>query len=57
MFDGRIVTEVTPLAGFYRAEEYHQDYAAKHPDQPYIRAVALPKVAKLRKYFARALRA
>ena len=50
VFDRPIVTEIVPLDRFYRAEDYHQDYAAKHPDQPYIRMVAAPKVAKLRKY-------
>jgi peptide-methionine (S)-S-oxide reductase len=52
VFDRPIVTTVSRLARFYPAEDYHQDYAAKHPDQPYIRAVAAPKVAKLRKYFS-----
>ena len=52
VFDRPIVTKVSRLDRFYPAEDYHQDYAAKHPDQPYIRAVAAPKVAKLRKYFS-----
>lgn len=51
VFDRPIVTEVVPLDRFYRAEDYHQDYAAKHPDQPYIRMVAAPKVEKLRRYY------
>lgn len=52
VFDAPIVTELTPLERFHRAEDYHQDYAAKHPDQPYIQFVAAPKVAKLKKHFA-----
>ena len=52
VFDRPIVTKVSRLDRFYPAEDYHQDYAAKHPDQPYIQAVAAPKVAKLRKYFS-----
>lgn len=52
VFGAPIATALVPLAAFYPAEAYHQDYAAKHPDQPYIRAVAAPKVAKLRRYFA-----
>jgi peptide-methionine (S)-S-oxide reductase len=52
VFDRPIVTQVSRLDRFYPAEDYHQDYAAKHPEQPYIRAVAAPKVAKLRKYFS-----
>ncbi len=51
VFDAPIVTELVPLVRFYRAEDYHQDYAARHPDQPYIRMVAAPKVAKLRRYW------
>src|SRR5437899_5313381 len=35
-FRQKIVTQVTPLKGFYPAEAYHQDYAARHPDDPYI---------------------
>lgn len=52
VFDHPIVTEVTKIDRFYAAEDYHQDYAAKHPDQPYIRYVALPEVAKLKKHYA-----
>jgi len=51
-YDAPIVTEVSPLAAFYRAESYHQDYAARHPMQPYVMAVSAPKVAKLRRHFA-----
>lgn len=43
-----VVTEVTPLEAFYPAEDYHHDYAARNPDQPYIRAVSAPKVQKLK---------
>ncbi len=57
VFDDPIVTELTPLERFYRAEDYHQDYAATHASEPYIQLVALPKVAKLRKYFADRLKA
>lgn len=51
VLDRPIVTEVVPLDHFYPAEDYHQDYAAKHPDQPYIQYVAAPKVEKLRHYY------
>ncbi len=50
-FPSRIVTEVTPASTFYPAEDYHQDYFAKNPFQPYCQAVAAPKVAKVRKVF------
>jgi peptide-methionine (S)-S-oxide reductase len=51
VFDAPIVTIVSQLDRFYPAEDYHQDYAAKHPDEPYIQFVAAPKVDKLRKYY------
>ncbi|MFY9824837.1 MAG: peptide-methionine (S)-S-oxide reductase MsrA [Thermoanaerobaculia bacterium] len=56
-YDAPIVTEVAPLEAFYEAEAYHQDYAARHPMQPYIQFTAAPKVAKLRKNFAERLKA
>lgn len=56
VFDAPIATEVVPLAAFYRAEDYHQDYAMHHPQQPYIALVAAPKVARLREHFATWLR-
>jgi peptide-methionine (S)-S-oxide reductase len=49
-----IVTEVVPLQEFYPAEDYHQEYFAQNPQEPYCRAVVAPKVAKFRKqYLAR----
>ncbi len=45
------MTTLEPLEGFYVAEDYHQDYAARNPGQPYIMSVAQPKVEKLRKNF------
>lgn len=48
LFDAPVVTEVAPLEAFYEAEEYHHDYAARNPNQPYIRAVSTPKVEKLK---------
>ncbi|MFP5305203.1 MAG: peptide-methionine (S)-S-oxide reductase MsrA [Gammaproteobacteria bacterium] len=51
-FSGPIVTTLEPLEAFYKAEDYHQDYAARNPAQPYIAAVAAPKVEKVRHYYA-----
>ncbi|HBI80218.1 MAG TPA: peptide-methionine (S)-S-oxide reductase, partial [Marinobacter adhaerens] len=42
-----IVTTLEPLEAFYPAEEYHQNFAARNPYQPYIMAVAAPKMEKL----------
>lgn len=50
---GRLVTELLPVAGYSRAEEYHQHYYAQHPNQGYCAMVAAPKVEKFRKTFAR----
>jgi peptide-methionine (S)-S-oxide reductase len=46
-----IVTEVAPLDVFYPAEDYHQDYATLHPDQPYVFFNDLPKIANLKAIF------
>jgi peptide-methionine (S)-S-oxide reductase len=47
-----IVTEVTPLQAFYRAEDYHQNYYRDNGSQPYCRVVIAPKVAKFRQQHA-----
>jgi len=52
-----IVTAVLPAPTFWPAEDYHQDYFAQNPAQPYCQAVVAPKVAKLRKQFAEHLKA
>lgn len=51
VFSRRIVTQVAPLQAFYPAEAYHQNYAALHPNQPYILFNDAPKVAHLRQEF------
>jgi peptide-methionine (S)-S-oxide reductase len=51
VFSGKIVTEVTALKGFYRAEGYHQDYALKNPGDPYILVCDRPKIAALKAQF------
>lgn len=52
VFKNRIVTEITPAAVFYKAEDYHQNYFALNPDQGYCQYVIRPKVEKFRKQFA-----
>ena len=56
IWNAPIVTEVVPLQAFYPAEGYHQGYFRKNPSQSYCQVVIAPKVAKLRKHFAAALR-
>jgi len=50
-FPKPIVTEVTPLKGFYRAEDYHQDYALHNPNNTYIQICDLPKTKALKEQF------
>ncbi|HXE06273.1 MAG TPA: peptide-methionine (S)-S-oxide reductase MsrA [Acidobacteriaceae bacterium] len=51
VFKKPIVTQVTPLVAFYDAEEYHQDYAEKNPDNPYIQVCDIPKIHAIQKEF------
>ena len=51
VFDRPIVTRLAPLDAFYPAEDYHQDYAYHHPNQPYIVFNDRPKVANLERLF------
>ena len=51
VFKAPIVTKMSPLAAFYPAEDYHQDYAVNHPTQPYIAIHDLPKVENLKRLF------
>jgi len=46
-----IVTQVVPLKAFYAGEDYHQDYALKNPDNPYIEVCDRPKIAALKQQF------
>jgi peptide-methionine (S)-S-oxide reductase len=49
IWDDPIVTQVVDESPFYAAEDYHQDYYTKNPNQGYCRVVIAPKVAKFRK--------
>jgi len=51
-FSDPIVTEIVPLTKFYSAEDYHQDFFANNPNQPYCQAVVGPKIAKFKKKLA-----
>lgn len=56
IWDKPIVTEVSKLDKFYMAEDYHQEYFARNPYQPYCMAVVAPKVSKFRKHFLELLK-
>ena len=50
-FSAPIVTQITPLKAFYDGEDYHQDYAEKNPNNPYIQVCDVPKTAALKAQF------
>jgi peptide-methionine (S)-S-oxide reductase len=56
IWDKQLVTEVSKLDKFYVAEDYHQEYYARNPYQPYCMAVVAPKVSKFRKHFLELLK-
>jgi peptide-methionine (S)-S-oxide reductase len=51
LWSGRIVTQVVPFDTFYVAEDYHQEYFANNPNQPYCQAIVAPKVKKFRDHY------
>lgn len=55
-WDARIVTEITPMGTFHRAEDEHQNFFARNPEEGYCLAVTQPKVLKVRKRFTDYLR-
>src|SRR5579872_7005993 len=57
IFGAPIVTRIEPLNGFYPAEDYHQDYLIRNPDQPYIIYNDLPKIAALKRVYPQFYRA
>jgi peptide-methionine (S)-S-oxide reductase len=56
IWDRPLVTEVTQLDNFSIAEDYHQEYFARNPYQPYCQAVVAPKVMKFRKHYVEMLK-
>ena len=52
VWDGPIVTRIEPAGTWYKAEEFHQNYFANHPNQGYCAFVVEPKVEKFRQIFA-----
>jgi len=56
VWDGPIVTELSPPQPFYKAEDYHQNYFAQHPLQGYCAFVVAPKVSKFRQTYASKLK-
>ncbi len=52
----KVTTQVVPFEAFYDAEEYHQDYEQKNPNQPYVRAVSIPRLKKFQKKYPQLLK-
>ncbi len=52
----KITTEVVPLEAFYDAEDYHQNYEKRNPNQPYVRAVSIPRLKKFQEKFPELLK-
>lgn len=57
LWEDPIVTEISPLVNYYKAENYHQDYFANNASAPYCSFVIAPKLAKFKKEFAHLLKA
>lgn len=51
-FPAPVVTEIAPVANYFKAEDYHQNYFRNNPEQGYCRAIIRPKMEKFRKVFA-----
>ena len=56
VYGGKIVTEVTELKKFYKAEEYHQDFERRNPNQGYVKAVSIPRLNRFKKKFPELLK-
>ncbi|MFN3916629.1 MAG: peptide-methionine (S)-S-oxide reductase MsrA [Flavobacteriales bacterium] len=55
-YENPVVTEISPIINFYKAEDYHQNYFNDNTQQPYCQFVIQPKVDKFRKVFAENLK-
>ncbi|WP_298779091.1 peptide-methionine (S)-S-oxide reductase MsrA [uncultured Polaribacter sp.] len=56
VYDGEIATEVIKFTKFYKAEEYHQDFERRNPNQGYVKAVSIPRLNKFKKKFPELLK-
>lgn len=56
VYDGKVATEVIPFTVFYKAEDYHQDFEKRNPNQPYVKSVSIPRLNKFKKKFPELLK-
>ncbi len=56
IYPNKIVTEVLPFEKFWDAEDYHQDYEANHPENPYVQHVSIPRLNRFKAKFPELLK-
>ncbi len=56
VYNKPISTQIVPFKKFYNAEDYHQDYEVKNPNNPYIRAVSIPRLKRFKAAFPKLLK-
>ncbi len=56
VYDGKIATQVKKIKKFYKAEEYHQDFERRNPNQGYVKAVSIPRLNRFKKKFPELLK-
>ena len=56
VYNGKIATEVAKFTKFYKAEEYHQDFEKRNPNQGYVKAVSVPRLNRFKKKFPQLLK-
>ena len=56
VYNGKVATEVAKIKKFYKAEEYHQDFEKRNPNQPYIKVVSKPRLNKFKRKFPELLK-
>lgn len=56
VYNGKVATEVAKIRKFYKAEEYHQDFEKRNPNQPYVKAVSIPRLNKFKNKFPELLK-
>jgi len=56
VYNGKIATKVQKFTKFYKAEEYHQDFEKRNPNQPYVKAVSIPRLNRFKKKFPELLK-
>lgn len=56
VYNGKVATEVQAFTFFYKAEEYHQDFEKRNPNQPYVKAVSIPRLNRFKSKFPELLK-